>query len=125
MDNNYNNKYEEYLRNTNNLMFIFEVTKCCGYSTFVSVYKNLSLINLYSNVIEHFGNNEIKELYFITEDGERINIPISTQRISDYIKQFVSCNPIKLVPIYDLPKPTIYRLYLIDNSCLCNQHKCV
>lgn len=117
MDNHYQDKYDEYLRNVNNIMFTFEVTKCCGYSTFITVYKNQTLIELYSNIIHHFGNIQIRELYFISPQYERINIPISTQTVLEFVRDNITCSPIKLIPIYPLPKPVIYRLYLNDGYC--------
>lgn len=117
MDNHYHDKYDEYIRNMNNLMFTFEVTKCCGYSTFITVYKNQSIIDLYSNIIHHFGNIQIKQLYFISLQNERITIPISTQLVSEFVRDNIICNPIKLIPVYELPKPVIYRLFLDDGHC--------
>jgi hypothetical protein len=117
MDNHYQDKYEEFQRNIHTLMFTFEVTKCCGYSTFVTVYKNQTLIDLYSNIIQHFGDIEIKHLYFISPENERISVPISTQTVSDFVRKNIICNPIKLVPIYELPKPVVYRLFLNDGHC--------
>lgn len=121
MDNHYQEKYDEFIHNINNIMFTFEVTKCCGYSTFVTVYKNQTLIDLYSNIIQHFGNINVRELYFISQENERINVPISYISVSDFIRTNITCNPVKLVPIYQLPRPVVYRLYLNDGHCSQNQ----
>ena len=117
MDNQYQEKLNEYTHNMFNIMFIFEVTKCCGYSTFITIYKNQSLIDLYSIIINHFGNIEIKELYFISTEQQRVNIPLSRQSVSEFVSSYVLSNPIRLAPIYPLPKPTIYRLILNDGKC--------
>lgn len=122
MDNHYQDKYDEFIRNTHNIMFTFEVTKGCGYSTFVTIYKNQCLIELYSNIIHHFGNTQIKDLFFITPENERISIPISRQILHEFVRENVLCNPIRLVPIYELPKHVIYRLYLNDGFC--NEEHC-
>jgi hypothetical protein len=122
MDNHYQDKFNEYIKHINDLMFTFEVTKCCGYSTFVTIYKHQTLIQLYSNIIQHFGNIEIRELYFISPQNERINIPISGQKVSDFVRTNIICNPIKLVPVYRLPRPIIYKLYINDG--LCSEHYC-
>ncbi len=122
MDNQYQNKHDEYIRHINNNMFTFEVTKTCGYSTFVMVYKNQSLIDLYSNINHHFGNIEIKNMYFITPNNERIDVPISNKTVIEFIRPNVLCNPIKLVPIYTLPHPVVYRLFINDDHC--NEHYC-
>jgi hypothetical protein len=117
MSHNYQHKINQYMNDIHNLMFTFEVTKCCGYSTFVTVYKNQSLTDLYSNIISHFGNIEIQELYFVSPEQQRFNVPISKQSVSDFVSSNIICNPIKLVPIYGLPSPVIYRLYLNDGRC--------
>ncbi len=118
MDNHYQDKYDEFLRNVHNLMFTFEVTKCCGYSTFVTVYKNQTIMDLYSNIINHFGGNiQIHNLFFISPENTRVMIPISNQTISDFVRSNIVCNPPRLVPIYDLPKPVIYRLHFDDGHC--------
>lgn len=118
MDNHYQDKYVEFINHVFKSTFVFEVTKCCGYSTFVSVYKNQTIMDLYSNIIHHFGGSlKIKNLFFISPENERIQIPISNQKLSDFVSSYVICNPIKLVPIYELPKPVVYRIYLDDGSC--------
>jgi hypothetical protein len=127
MDNHYQNKYEEYIRNMNNLMFILEVTKCCGYSTFITIYKQGTLIDLYSQVIDHFCLNDIKELFFYAPSGERIRVPISKLSIAKFIQNNINSNPSKLEPIYALPKPVVYRLYIDDGHCNngdCNNNFC-
>lgn len=117
MSHNYHDKFNEYIHNMHNIMFIFEVTKCCGYSTFITIYKNQTLLDLYSNIISHFGIIEIKELYFMSSEQERINVPISKQTITEFIRTNVICNPIKLVPVYALPIPTVYKLFMNDGRC--------
>ena len=112
MDNQYQEKHNDFMRNVNNVMFTFEVTKCCGYSTFVTIYKHQTLIELYSNIIHHFGNIEVKELYFVSINNEHITIPISKKLVSEFIKDNITCNPVKLIPVYKLPNPIIYKLFL-------------
>ena len=122
MDNHYQDKYDEFTRNLHNNMFIFEVEKLCGYSTFVTIYKNQTIIELYSNIIHHFGFIEIKELFFITPQNQRINIHISRQTISEFIRDNILCNPVNLTPVYELPKPVIYKIFLNDGHC--NEEHC-
>jgi hypothetical protein len=117
MENLYQDKYDEFLRNVFNLNFVFEVTKCCGYSTFITAYKNQTIMDLYSNIVNHFGNIQIRELFFISPQNERIQIPISNQKLSDFIRSHIVCNPPRLVPVYNLPKPVIYKIYFDDGHC--------
>ena len=37
--------------------------------------------------------------------------------LSEFVSSYVLCNPIRLAPIYPLPKPTIYRIILNDGHC--------
>ena len=122
MDNRYHDKLNEHINDMTNNMYTFEVTKCCGYSTFVTIYKNENLLDLYSNIIDHFGGIEIKALLFYTPTGERIRIHISKNKISDFVKDNITCNPPKLVPVYPLPNPVIYCLYVDDGHC--NNGRC-
>ena len=113
MDEKYKFKHTDFLRNITNIMYTFEVTKSCGYSTFITVYKTQTFSDLYSNLFAHFGTTEIKELYFISTNNERIDLPMNTQIIKDFVSYYVSCNPIKLVPTYPLPCSVIYKLYIV------------
>ena len=122
MENHYQDKFEEYIRNMNNLKFTFEITKSCGYSSFITIYKNQTIIDLYSIIICHFGNIQIKDLYFLTPNNEHISIPISNQILSEFVRSNIICNPIKLFPIYDISKPVIYKLYFDDGYC--SDHQC-
>jgi hypothetical protein len=117
MDNQYHNKLNEYISNMTNMMYTFEVTKCCGYSAFISIYTNESTLDLYSKISNHFGDAEIISLFFYSFNGDRIRVPLSNMKMSQFVKQNTMCNPAKLTPIYALPNPVIYRLYLDDGHC--------
>ena len=58
------------------------------------IFKN---INLYSNILQHFGNIEIRELYFFSPEQERINVPISKQIVSEFIRTNVVMNNIDAI----------------------------
>jgi len=113
----YNDKLNEYIRNMNNIMYTLEVTKCCGYSSFITVYKNETLCHLYSTIIEHFNLKSLKEVYFYPPNGCRVKIPLSNKSITAFVKEHILCEPVKLVPIYPLPNPIVYRLYIDDGHC--------
>ena len=116
MDNAFQDKLDELIRNMTTLMFTFEVTKCCGYSTFITIYKEKTLLNLYEQIMDHFQILEIKELFFYSPSGERIRIPISKQTVHQFVQTCITGNSIKLEPIYALPRPVVYRLYLDDGD---------
>ena len=123
MDNKYQDRLDRHICDMTNVMFTFEITKSCGYSAFVTAYKENTLIDLYSKVIDHFTLNDLKELFFYAPSGERIRIPLSKQTISVFIKKHTIGlnNSINLAPIYSLPRPVIYRLYLDEGGCCCSR----
>jgi hypothetical protein len=90
------------------------------------MYKNETLLDIYSKIIDHFSCSEIKELFFYAPSGQRIRIPLSKIKVSQFVRENVICNPVKLEPIYPLPNPVIYRLFLDDGHCInsecSNQH---
>jgi hypothetical protein len=61
--NDYNRKLNEYIMESSGRMYIFEITKLCGYSTLIFIYKDETLLDLYNRVSHHFGCNDIKGLY--------------------------------------------------------------
>ena len=59
----FHKKLNEYIIESPGRMYIFEVTKLCGYSTFVFMYKDETLLDLYNRISHHFGCQDIKGLY--------------------------------------------------------------
>ena len=56
-------KMHHFLRSIPNSRYIIEVSKFCGYSEFVLVFKNQTLLDLYKTVSLQFECNDIKGLY--------------------------------------------------------------
>jgi len=93
--------------------YTFEVTKCCGYSTFVLVKRNGTLLDLYKKISQHFECPNIRRLFVVNEQTkEQIQIPLTDMiLIRDYLsKQPREC----FTPVYPIPKPVVYRIYLDD-----------
>lgn len=112
----YNDKLNEYINEIPSRMFIFEVTKCCQYSTLVLMYKEETLVDLYERVSIHFHSNHLDNLFIIRDDnGEQEQIPIAKLvNIKDYILSHQNI----MKPIYALPNPVVYRIYISDkNHC--------
>ena len=103
-------KIEQFLRSIPNSRYIIEVSKFCGYSEFVLVFKNQTLLDLYKTVSLQFECNDIKGLY-LTKSREH-SIPITDNiRIRDYISKDQG----KLIkPVYPMPHPIVYKFYLDD-----------
>ena len=150
MDTNSNDFYKrfnEYNTELPGRMYIFEVTKLCGYSTFVFMYKDETLLDLYNRISHHFGCQDIKGLYIdshlhkksrtnnnsndknnnnssccINKD-KLISVPFSSlTSVKDFIFNNTAKEPRNLAPIYPLPLPVVYRIYLDDGHC--HDHKC-
>jgi hypothetical protein len=109
MNNLYQDKLEDYIKTIKIDMYTFEITKCCGYSSFVTMYKNESLLNLYEKVGYHFAI-DIKELFFYTMEGQRIRVPLSNKKVIDFLLEYTVSK--KLIPLYPPPLPKVYKLYI-------------
>jgi hypothetical protein len=103
-------KMQQFVGSIPNSRYIIEVSKFCGYSEFVLVFKNQTLLDLYKTVSLQFECNNIKGLY-LTKSREH-SIPITDNiRIRDYIFQDQS----KIIkPAYPMPYPIVYKFYLDD-----------
>ena len=109
-------KLKQYIDSLQNYQFIFEVTKLCGYGEFMTVFKNQSLLDLYSTISYQFDNREIKELFFVNDiTGQKIMVPISSNiRIKDFISGLNTGGNLAIKPIYPNPNKNVYRLYFDD-----------
>ena len=143
----FHGKLNEYIIEAPGRMYIFEITKLCGYSTFVFMYKDETMLDLYNRVSHHFGCKDIKGLYIDNHlfktlndnKNKNINININNNNINcckkpenlipvpvsslTTVKEFVFNNtakePRNLEPIYKIPFPVVYRIYLDDGHCHC------
>ena len=148
--NDFYKRLNEYNTEIPGRMYIFEITKFCGYSTFVYMYKDETMIDLYNRISYHFCCKNIKGLYINNHlfknhmsdtKKNQINscnhnhnhnhncccfdkkdlytpIPISSlTTIKDFVFENTSKEPRNLVPIYSLPLPVVYRVYLDDGHC--------
>lgn len=150
----FHGKLNEYIIEAPGRMYIFEITKLCGYSTFVFLYKDETLLDLYNRVSHHFGCKDIKGLYIDNNIFKNLNenidenknenidddknknknsntncckktdnlIPVPLSSLTT-VKEFVFNNtakePRNLEPIYKIPFPVVYRVYLDDEHCHC------
>ena len=111
----YQNKIDQYTKNLPNLNYIIEITKCCEYGEFVIIDKNASLSELYDKVSKQFECRDVKGLYIKNIipilANVKINVPM-TGLIK--IKEFIATNHEIMRPIYGIPNPVVYRIYLDD-----------
>jgi len=106
---------ERYLNIMYEYKYIFEIKKCCEYTEWITVYKNMTINDLYKNLYTQFyhPHNNNLFLYIINQNGEKKLLQQSEELIKDYIRK----NSEYFKPIYPLPEWIVYPLYLDDGSC--------
>jgi hypothetical protein len=112
----FTSKMDTYVKSISNGKYIFEVTKLCGYSEFVIINKDESLLDLYKSISHEFQCKDIKSL-FIASGVNRVFIPMTDlisirSFILDAQKDWVSRQFV--IPVYSIPSPVVYRIYLDD-----------
>jgi hypothetical protein len=138
----FHGKLNEYIIEAPGRMYIFEITKLCGYSTFIFMYKDETILDLFNRVSHHFGCRDIKGLYIDrclninysknnqsqrhnhdchhTKLEQLIPIPFSGMTtIREFVFNNTAREPRNMEPIYSLPFPVVYRIYFDDGHCHC------
>jgi hypothetical protein len=153
--NVYNKKVNDYLNEIPGRLYVFEITKLCGYSTLIFMYKDETMLDLWNRVSHHFSCHDIKGLYIdsclnrvndsnnanannsnnsnsannICNDnnkcsccsvktGKYIPVPMSSlKKVREFVYENISGESRNLVPIYSIPMPVVYRIYLDDGHC--------
>lgn len=147
----FHGKLNEYIIEAPGRMYIFEITKLCGYSTFIFMYKDETMLDLYNRVSHHFGCKNIKGLYIdsylhnnsntnndsnLSDDNKNnqnhnhnynhknieqlIPVPVSSlTTVREFVFNNTAKDPRNMEPIYALPFPVVYRVYLDDGHCHC------
>ena len=106
-DKQYLEKYNSFIQYIPTNHYFFEVTKLCGYGEFFMINKRSNLLELYKNIGIQFQCENLKRLFIKNENTlEEILIPNTEMTIFEYI----SNNYLK--PIYELPTPVVYRIYI-------------
>ncbi len=117
----YNQLLENYIKEVPGKMFIFEVTKCCFYSTLVFMYKDERIVELYNRVSHHFGATVVS-LHIVGANEVRIPIPLNgMMTVKEFVSQHRDGTQPNMTPIYDLPLPVVYRIYY-DDGFHCINH---
>ena len=106
----YNEKINHFIGSIPNSRFIIEVSKFCGYSEFVLVFKNQTLLDLYKTISIQFECNDVKGLY-VTK-SKKYKIPVTDNiRLRDYI---YTHQKDLIKPVYPHPLPVVYKFFLDD-----------
>lgn len=110
-------RQQQYLNIIYEYQYVFEMTKCCGYVEWVSMFKRGTLNDLYTIV-----HNQMKtpfdrippiRLFLIDASENKIELDRNDDFIYDYILKY----PSFFKPIYPIPYRVIYRLYIDDGHC--------
>ena len=117
-----NSTYHEMIANwstVNNNKYYFAVTKCCGYTFFIPIYKSFDLHDLYKHVAAELCNNNItlhsEQSHMNTDNKITLNYP---RNIEYNLSHWINANRNKLEIITKVPDPIIYRLWVDDgHSC--------
>lgn len=112
----YNIKINNYIKNISTSKYLIELTKCCNYSEFLTVYKKKTLKDLYTDVKYHYDHLNIESLYVLT-NNEKVIIPNNENIIlCDYINN----NKNYFIPVYPVPSQIVYKIYLdyANNNCV-------
>lgn len=113
---------DEFMRRIPDNIYIFEVTKLCGYGEFVMVYKNASIYDLFNTISNKFGHVNDEQLFFMNEETrERHLIQKSVFfTVKDLILKFQNTPSLKNVikPLYEMPAQVVYRIYYDDGHTL-------
>ena len=95
------------------------VSKICGYSFMITLYKEQTLEDLYKYVGYELKNNGLNRLYIEKPLNEKSLIFRNSTKIKNFIKNK------RLMPTYKLPAPVVYNFWVDDkstDSCvLCNK----
>ena len=108
-------KLDKFIKQIPNAKFIIEITNCCGYSEFITIYKNQTLKDLYNNVSLEM-QSKIDLLYVIDINTNKKVVLENTNDV--IIRNYIQNNANLFTPIYHLPDPVVYRVYYGD-SCIC------
>jgi len=108
----YTAKLAEYTNIVVNSKYIFEVTKCCGYSEFVAEFKSATLQDLHKSVHAQFFHNNYLELY-VTNINEKLIIPND----DTLLNTFINNNRDFFRPLYPIPATVVYKICFNDSCC--------
>jgi hypothetical protein len=104
----YEQKFKEFFIEIPNDKYIIELTKSCGYSKFVMLYKNLPLDMVYYLLKLEFGGTFGDLVLYIKDGDKNVFLPYNA---SMSLRQFIEKNSALMTPIYPNPLKVVYRIY--------------
>jgi len=110
----YNEKMYNYITQLPIKNYIIEITKCCGYSEFVIIDKDMLLCDVYRFIGQHFGSG-VNGLYVFDHiTGDKLLIP---NHVMTTLRQFVAAKSAYFRPVYPMETKVVYKIYFDDGCC--------
>jgi len=124
----YEQKLDAYMRTVPTYMYVFEVTKSCGYGAFIMVYKDAPIADIHRFVSYEMSISPSRRLYFMNpETREEYDVPNTTMfTVRELIAKFQRNDTatFQLRPIYEnVDSLVVYRLYY-DDGIIHDHHVC-
>lgn len=107
----YNLQMTLYNKTVNENQTFFEITKCCGYSEFLTSFKHSTLTEFYNNVSYQFQMDVNKITLYALSNEEKLLIP---NVVDVTIKQFILDNRQFFKPVYPIPANIVYKIIYDD-----------
>lgn len=112
-NNEYHRKIEEYIHFAEKSMYIFQILYTDRRSSFIFMYKQETIFDLYNKISFHFGCNDIKNIFYYTQSGQRMRLNYRpTLQLVDLINRVAPENDATLEVVSAPPNPSVYRLFL-------------
>ena len=109
MNNNIDEKLQRLTR-VNDHKYMFEMTKCCGYSFMLPIFKMNTLTEFYRIIHLELPHLTIQRIYLVNTNNEQFEIPNNATTICE----FVNANTAWFTPVYLLPAIVVYRVFFDD-----------
>jgi hypothetical protein len=120
--------FKKYLDNVCNNSYMFEVSKCCGYSEIVPAFKNATCGDLYRNIMCQFEIKQENKIRVFATDASNNTMVIQNDKTP--IRNIILENAIFFKPIYPIPTSVVYKIvYKFEaeeincGCCSCNSQK--
>ena len=124
-DDEYTIMYKRYMSGLSSKQYIFQMSKCCGYSEWVTLFKKQTLNDLYNQISFALDRQTPTKLYSVIINVDckltlKLEFPRSDKLIQDFIRQHSQF----FTPVYKLPHKVVYKIYYELDGCRCIENMC-
>jgi hypothetical protein len=115
--NRYKQKFDDFIRNTFDRNYMFEVKKCCcDYTEFVSIEKDASLREFYEKLRKTFVGTRVETIYMVNKLGDVAYL----HDVCDVkVRDVISSRP-GFSPIYPISANVVYKLQIGKLTDVCD-----